>query len=74
MCLFIKEENEWNKIHDEKTEKKHNLTDVIKVKMTIETWDKKNILRGRTTRRSCNLNFCPTCGRKIEKKETVRHW
>lgn len=76
MCALIKEENEERKHREQHSEKEsvRSFTSVLKVKLVRETWDKANRLRGTLTHSSCEMNFCPQCGRKIEKKETTYHW
>lgn len=70
MCYLIEIENEIRK-HERKEQPQ--FTNVLKVKLVSETWDKMNRLCGTLTHSSCNINFCPQCGRKISKSETVHH-
>lgn len=71
MCYLIEVEKEARRFKESKS---RQFTSVLKVKLVSETWDKMNRLRGTLTHSSCSINFCPQCGREINKSEIVHHW
>lgn len=67
-CRILSEILYWEMLSERK---KIGFTGVIKVKLVERVFTKKNHIKGTTLHSDRPLNYCPECGRKIERKETV---
>lgn len=67
-CKIIADEKTYAQMYHTK---ERNFIGVVKVKITKETYKKgEKHCRGTITHGSRVLNYCPECGRKLEREET----
>lgn len=70
-CKTCREIEENAEIFKGNAEKPLGMTKVAKVQIVIRTYDKQNRRRGHLGFKTRPLNFCPECGKPIDRGKTV---
>ena len=70
-CKTCKEIKENREIFTGLPNEEQKMTNVAKVKITIQTYDRMNRKRGEITFSPRPLKFCHECGKPIERDKTV---